>query len=210
MMITKRLKAIADLVPGNSSVIDIGTDHAYIPIYLYQNNITKDITATDISSRVLESSLNNLKKYDLDKRVPLILSDGFENITKLYDVAIIAGMGTSTIKSILDTTNLPNILIIQSNNDHYELRRYMQDLGYKIDKEEVVKDGKHYYVIIRYKKGSDNLDESELLFGKSKNREYYEYLVEHYNYIYSKSHDKRYLNYINILQDIIERIPENY
>ena len=75
MMITKRLKAIADLVPGNSSVIDIGTDHAYIPIYLYQNNITKDVTATDISSRVLESSLNNLEKYNLDKRVPLILSD---------------------------------------------------------------------------------------------------------------------------------------
>ena len=62
MMITKRLKAIADLVPVNSSVIDIGTDHAYIPIYLYQNNITKDVTATDISSRVLESSLNNLEK----------------------------------------------------------------------------------------------------------------------------------------------------
>ena len=72
MMITKRLKAIADLVPVNSSVIDIGTDHAYIPIYLYQNNITKDVTATDISSRVLESSLNNLQKYKLDKRVPLI------------------------------------------------------------------------------------------------------------------------------------------
>ena len=39
-MITKRLKTIADLIPKDSSVIDIGTDHAYLPIYLYQNNIS--------------------------------------------------------------------------------------------------------------------------------------------------------------------------
>ena len=208
-MITKRLKAIADLVPINNSVIDIGTDHAYIPIYLYQNNITKDITATDISSKVLEYSLNNLKKYKIEDKIPLILSDGFKNITNTYNVGIIAGMGTSTIKNILSNSNIPNTLIIQSNNEHYELRRYMQDLGYKIDKEEVVKD-KYYYVIIRYKKGIDNLEESELLFGKSNNLEYYNYLIKHYKLIYSKSRDKKYLNYITILQSIIEKIQDCY
>ena len=208
-MITKRLKAIADLVPINNSVIDIGTDHAYIPIYLYHNNITKDITATDISSKVLEYSLNNLKKYKIEDKIPLILSDGFKNITNTYNVGIIAGMGTSTIKNILSNSNIPNTLIIQSNNEHYELRRYMQDLGYKIDKEEVVKD-KYYYVIIRYKKGIDNLEESELLFGKSNNLEYYNYLIKHYKLIYSKSRDKKYLNYITILQSIIEKIQDCY
>ena len=119
-------------------------------------------------------------------------------------------MGTSTIKKILDTKKLPEILIIQSNNDHYELRKYMQDLGYKITKEVVIKDGKHYYVIIKYERGSDNLSESELLFGKSQNKEYFKYLIEQFNYIHSKSQDKQYLNYINILQSIIEKIPENY
>ncbi len=209
-MITKRLKAIADLVPINNSVIDIGTDHAYIPIYLYQNNITSDITATDISSKVLEYSLNNLKKYKIEDKIPLILSDGFKNITKTYDVGIIAGMGTSTIKNILSNSNIPNTLIIQSNNDHYELRLFMKNLKYKIDREVVIKDNKHYYVIIRYKKGSDNLEESELLFGKSNNLEYYNYLIKHYKLIYSKSKDKKYLNYITILQSIIEKIQDCY
>lgn len=209
-MITKRLKAIADLVPINNSVIDIGTDHAYIPIYLYQNNITKDITATDISSKVLEYSLNNLKKYKMEDKIPLILSDGFKNITNTYNVGIIAGMGTSTIKNILSNSNIPNTLIIQSNNDHYELRLFMKNLKYKIDREVVIKDNKHYYVIIRYKKGSDNLEESELLFGKSNNLEYYNYLIKHYKLIYSKSRDKKYLNYITILQSIIEKIQDCY
>ena len=209
-MITKRLKTIADLIPKDSSVIDIGTDHAYLPIYLYQNNISKDITATDVSQNVLKSSLNNLTKYNLNNKISLVLADGFKNIEKIYDVAVIAGMGTRTIKKILDTKKLPEILIIQSNNDHYVLRKYMQDLGYKITKEVVIKDGKHYYVIIKYERGSDNLSESELLFGKSQNKEYFKYLIEQFKYIHSKSQDKQYLNYINILQSIIEKIPENY
>lgn len=207
-MVTKRLKAIADLVPHNVSVIDIGTDHAYLPIYLYQKNITKNIAASDISPKVLASSLENLKKYNLDTQIPLILSSGFDNITKQYDVVIIAGMGTHTIKSILSNPNIPDTLIIQSNNDHYELRLFLNSLNYKIKKEIAIKDKKHYYVIIMYQKGKETLTKSELLFGKSANLEYYNYLLNKYQNIYNKSHNAKYLEYINILKSIIEKIPD--
>ena len=207
-MLTKRLKAIADLVPSNASVIDIGTDHAYIPIYLYRKNITTNITASDISSKVLASTLENLKKYNLDTKIPLILSNGFASINQTYDVAIIAGMGTHTIKSILNNANIPNMLIIQSNNDHYELRKYMMNLGYKIDLEVVIHDKKHYYIIIRYIKGKDTLTKAELLFGKSNNLEYYNYLKEKYQVLYTKSNNQEYLNYIDILNSLIEKIPD--
>ena len=207
-MVTKRLKAIADLVPHNVSIIDIGTDHAYLPIYLYQKNITKNIAASDISPKVLASSLENLKKYNLDTKIPLILSDGFASITKKYDVAIIAGMGTHTIKSILNSPNIPDTLIIQSNNDHYELRSFLNTLDYKIIKEIVIEDKNHYYDIIMYQKGKETLTKSELLFGKSNNLEYYNYLLDKYQSIYNKSHNNTYLEYINILKTIIEKIPE--
>lgn len=206
-MISKRLKAIADLVPNNKSVIDIGTDHAYIPIYLYQENITKDITASDISAKVLDNSFKTLAKFNLEDKIPLILSDGLKNIDRSFDVAIIAGMGTSTIIDILKGS-LPNILIIESNNNHYQLRKFMVSIGYKIDVEKTIKDKKHYYVIIRYIKGTDNLTEEELLFGKSKNIDYYKHLIDKYSAIYNKSKDKKYLDYINILKKIIEKIPE--
>lgn len=207
-MLTKRLKAIADLVPSNASVIDIGTDHAYIPIYLYQKNITTNIAASDISSKVLTSSLENLKKYNLNSQIPLILSNGFINITSKYDVAIIAGMGTHTIKDILNNSNIPNMLIIQSNNDHFELRKYLNGLGYKIDKETVIYDKKHYYIIIRYIKGNETLTNEELLFGKSNNLKYYNYLKEKYQVLYTKSNNKKYLYYIDILNNLIEKIPD--
>ena len=59
MKLTKRMQAIAKLVNKDEKVIDIGTDHAYVPIYLYLNNITHNITATDISKKVLENTYNN-------------------------------------------------------------------------------------------------------------------------------------------------------
>ena len=207
-MITKRLKAIADLVPRNTSVIDIGTDHAYIPIYLYQKNITTDISASDISSKVLASSLENLKKYNLETKINLIHSDGFASINKTFDVAIIAGMGTHTIKKILNISNIPDILIIQSNNNHSELRKFVMNLGYKIDKELVIYDNKHFYIIIKYIKGKETLTNAEILFGKSNNLEYYNYLKEKYQAIYTKSNNSKYLEYIDILNSIIEKIPD--
>ena len=111
MKLPDRLQTIVDLVPKNSKVIDIGTDHAYVPIYLYLNNITTYITATDISSHVLKQSYSNLKKYNLENKIKLIQSDGFKNITDTYDLAIIAGMGTHTIIDILTSKNLPKTLI---------------------------------------------------------------------------------------------------
>lgn len=209
-MLSLRLKTIALLVPKNSSVIDIGTDHAYLPIYLYQENITKDITASDISPSVLKSSFNNLKKYNLDKKIPLVISNGFANISRVFDLAIIAGMGTHTIINILNTPNLPNTLIIQSNNNYYELRKHLNNLNYKIDKEIVIKDKKHYYIIIKYIKGKETLTDFELLFGKSNNLDYFQYLKEKYQILYQKSQNKIYLNYISILEKIIEKIPEHY
>lgn len=206
MMLSERLKVIADLIPPNAKVIDIGTDHAYLPIYLYQKNITHNIVATDISQNVLNSSLNNLQKYNLDKNIDLILSDGFSNIKERFDVGIISGMGASTIIKILNTKELPNMFIIQSNNDHYKLRKYLMNINYKLIKEIIVKEKKHYYIIMKYEKGSDNLTEAELLFGISNNLDYYHYLLNHYKFVYNKSHAKKYLNYISILNNIIEKI----
>ena len=37
--IDNRLKVCADMVSGNGIVCDVGTDHAYLPAYLIENNI---------------------------------------------------------------------------------------------------------------------------------------------------------------------------
>ena len=135
----KRLEAIASLVDKDAFTLDIGTDHAYLPIYLINNNITNKVIASDISKNVLSQSLNNLKKYNLDDKVLLVQSDGLNNIKDNVDIAIIAGMGAHTIINIINKAKkLPKKLIIQSNNNVDKVRKYMQGINYKIIKEMVV------------------------------------------------------------------------
>ena len=200
MKLTKRLQAIVDLVPNNAKIIDIGTDHAYVPIYLYLNNITHDITATDISNRVLKSTYNNLKKYNLEGKIKLIQSNGWENIKDTYDLAIIAGMGAHTIIDILKTANLPKTLIIESNNKHDLLRKYLNSINYTLDQEIAVLDNNKYYLIMYYKLGKEKLTDEEILFGKSNNTNYYNYLYNKY------SKYPKYKKYIELLEKYRSRL----
>lgn len=195
-----RIKAIASLVDNDALVVDIGTDHAYLPIYLYENDITKNIVASDISSNALLFAKNNLEKHNLSGKIKLVVSDGFKNLDECFDIAIISGVGTETIKKILDNEVLPNKLILSSHKNVSDLREYMFKIGYKIEKEIIVYENNIYYNIIKYVKGKDNLSKYDLLVGLSNDINYKKHLLKKYKEIYEKSHDKKYLEYINIIK----------
>ena len=195
-----RIKALASLVDKDSRLVDIGTDHALLPIYLYENEITKKVTGSDISSNALEFAKNNLKKHNLSDKIKLIVSDGFTNLNDEYDTAVISGMGTDTIKKILDRENLPKKLIISSHKNVDELRLFMNKKGYKIIKEITLKDNDIYYDMIKYEKGIETLSNYDILVGKSNDTEYKLYILDKYKRIYKKSKNDKYLEYINIIE----------
>lgn len=195
-----RIKALASLVDKDSGLVDIGTDHALLPIYLYENEITKKVTGSDISSNALEFAKNNLKKHNLSDKIKLIVSDGFTNLNDEYDTAVISGMGTDTIKKILDRENLPNKLIISSHKNVDKLRLFMNKKGYKIIKEITLKDNDIYYDMIKYEKGIETLSNYDILVGKSNDTEYKLYILDKYKRIYKKSKNDKYLEYINIIE----------
>lgn len=195
-----RIEAIASLVDNDALVVDIGTDHAYLPIYLYENDITKNIVASDISSNALLFAKNNLEKHNLSSKIKLVVSDGFKNLDECFDIAIISGVGTETIKKILDNEVLPNKLILSSHKNVSDLREYMFKIGYKIEKEIIVYENNIYYNIIKYVKGKDNLSKYDLLVGLSNDINYKKHLLNKYKEIYEKSHDKKYLDFINIIE----------
>lgn len=195
-----RIEALASLVDKDASLLDIGTDHAYLPIYLYKNNITKNVVGSDISSQVLKYAKNNLKKFALEDKIKLILSDGFKNIQEKYDMAVISGVGTETIKKILDSDIVPNKLIISSHKNVPDLREFMQKINYKIKKEIVIIEKNIYYNIIKYEKGKDNLNKYDLLVGLSNDEDYKKYLLSKYKELYEKSKSTKYLEYINIIE----------
>lgn len=198
-----RIEAIASLVDKDAKVLDIGTDHAYLPIYLYQKNITKFVTGSDISKNALEYAKKNLERYNLEDKINLIVSDGFKNIEEEYDTVVISGMGTETIKKILEVKR-PEKLILSSHKNVDELRRYMVSIDYKIDKEIVIKENNIYYDIIKYVKGKEELSKLDILVGKSNNLEYIAYLKKKYERLYKVSKNKKYLEYIEIIKEVVK------
>ena len=195
-----RIKALAGLVDKNTKLVDIGTDHALLPIYLYEHNITRNIVGSDISSNALEFAKNNLLKHNLDNKIKLVVSDGFKNLDEKFDTAVISGMGTDTIKKILDINDLPNKLIISSHKNVHELRIFMQKKGYKIVEEITLKENNIFYDIIKYEKEKEVLNNFDILVGKSNNEEYRKYILEKYKLIYAKSKNEKYLKYIEIIE----------
>lgn len=204
-MLSKRLKAIALLVPKNDNVIDIGCDHALLDIYLtlYNNNIC---VAADISEKVIENAKKNILKYNLQDKIETIVSDGINNIEiKKNSTIVISGMGTYTILDIVSKIDKSKInkLIIQSNNNLYELRKKINDFGYEIELENVVYDKNKYYTIIVLKKGNKKYKNKYLKYGVNiiKNedyKKYINYLIKKNNEIYLKLSNKYLLKKIKL------------
>lgn len=194
-----RLLTIASLIDNGSSVLDVGTDHAYLPIFLSQNKKCKSIIASDVSSNALKIAKDNLKKYHIDD-VKLILSNGLDSINEEYDTIVLAGMGTSTIIKILENKKLPNTLIISSNNDLYKLRKFMNKIKYKIKEEIVILEKNKYYDIIKYQKGNEKLSYFKKIYGKSNDKKYYKYLLTNEKFIFKKVN---LFKKLNLLKNII-------
>lgn len=147
-----RLQKCANYVPFGAKLVDIGTDHGYLPIWLLKNEKIKSAIAADINADPLASAVKNAKKYNVN--LTTVLSNGFESINESdFDCAVIAGMGGDLISNIIENAKFlknENInLILQPMSKASKLRQYLWDNGFYIKKEETVKHkGKIYSVLL--------------------------------------------------------------
>ena len=193
MILSKRLQSVATLVDINARVIDVGCDHAYLDIYLTENNDNKCI-ATDINKNALEMAKKNIKKYNLEDKIETKLTNGLTDIKiKDTDNIVICGMGTFTILEILRTNKLSNTLIISSNNNIDILRREVIKLGYYIDSEIFIIDKNKPYIIIKFIKGIKKYNKKDIMFGPilRNNIEYKKYIIKKYKIILNNISKKK-------------------
>jgi tRNA (adenine22-N1)-methyltransferase len=168
-MISKRLKAIGDLVDTNSFCLDIGCDHAFLDIYLVRNKKNIKVIASDNKEGPLKIAKNNIAASHLNKDIKTVLADGLDSYEEGVDTLILAGMGGLNIISILKRKEeiLKNIktLIISPNNYQSAVRRYLTKKGFYIEQELLVKDGKIIYQIIKFSKGRKKYNNFDYMFG---------------------------------------------
>lgn len=207
-MNSQRIIDLASLVKKDNIVVDVGTDHGYLPIYLIKNKITNKVFASDISENALDNARKNISKYNYNSKIKLFVSDGLENIPKEYTTIVISGMGTDTIEHILKNVSGISNIILQSNTKHEQLRNYMMNKGYKIEKEIICYENNKFYPIISYIIGTEKLTNYEIKFGKSYNVSYYKHLKQKYINILKaipEQKNKKIIENINQLNLLIKK-----
>ena len=170
--LSKRLSDAAALVRDGASFADIGTDHAYLPIFLLQNGKIDRAYASDINQGPIENANENLKKYGLCDKVTTRVANGLDGIEDFAptDIAI-CGMGGELIIKILEGVpyvRQNHIRLILQPMTHIELvREYLQNGFYTVAENVVCEDGKIYQVLcLQYDGEFHSLTREELELGK--------------------------------------------
>lgn len=172
---SKRISFLSELTKGYDEVLDIGSDHGLVLLEAFKKGYIKRATASDLREKPLKKAKQNLKGY----KVNYILSNGFEEIKKSFDLTIIAGMGPRLIGEILQKAPLGTQTYILQANDKIEiLRLFLANNRFKIVDEYLVKD-KFYYIVLKVCRGEMTLLEEDVYLGpilkkKLESRDYYE------------------------------------
>ena len=151
--LSTRLLACCQFVNPGDRVADIGCDHGYLGIHLLKNGIASSMIEADINEGPLDSARRNAVKFGVKDKMTFHLSDGLQSIPRDFDCMVCAGMGADTMMSIIHhaydwLADSKYRLILQCQSKRPELRQWLYDKGFRINRETLAKDGKFVYSIM--------------------------------------------------------------
>ena len=175
MELSKRLLAVASLVTTGSIVADIGTDHAYIPLYLIQEKKAPGAIAMDVNEGPLLRAEEHVRDAGLTEQIRLRRSDGLEQLSPgECDCAVIAGMGGGLMIRILsahpEITKSLKECILQPQSEIERVRSFLLEEGFVFLQEDMVLDDGKYYMMMKVRPPfSENVDRRSEETGTAKN-----------------------------------------
>jgi tRNA (adenine22-N1)-methyltransferase len=222
MKLSERLQAIADMVPNGVTMADIGTDHAYLPIYLVTHEIVTRAIAGDIHQGPYLSAKCAVDAAHLDRIISVRLGNGLEVVNlEEAEVVVIAGMGGQNIIDILrsrpDITSTFKRIIVQPMIAAPAVRRWFKNNGWQIVNEQLVKEDDKLYQIIAAEPGEGQsfepiLDEIGPLLWKNRHPLlllHIEELIDHLRKVLTSmaesseaAHSVRYREFVDKLKEL--------
>ena len=169
--ISKRLGKVASFVPQGAKILDVGSDHAYLPIYLMQQRRIVSAIAGEVVDGPYQSAVANVSDNELSDKISVRLANGLAAFDEKdqIDVIIIAGMGGRLIADILanGSAKLASVkrLILQPNNREDELRRWLCGHNFQITEEAIVEENGKFYEIMIAEQGHQVLNAKQERFG---------------------------------------------
>lgn len=168
MQIPTRLKVIADLIPEGARIADIGADHGLLEQYIAVSKEKYFVLAIENKSGPFSTLLNNVGCL---QNIIVSHSDGLNQVTKDYDTLVLAGMGGDNIIEILSKkiAKLKYLkqVVVDAHSFIPKVRRFMVENGFDIEREKIVFEKKHFYIIISFNRNENknSYNDEELDFG---------------------------------------------
>ena len=170
-MISKRLELVASFVPQGGILLDVGSDHAYLPIDLVERGKIESAIAGEVVEGPYQSAVKNVEAHGLKEKIQVRLANGLAAFEEADQVSVItiAGMGGRLIARILEEglDKLADVerLILQPNNREDDLRIWLQDHGFEIVAENILEEAGKFYEILVVEAGQMKLSASDVRFG---------------------------------------------
>ena len=171
-VLSARLRSAVPYLKRGGAVIDVGTDHAYLPIYLVGEGISSRALACDINRGTIESAARNVLAAGLGNRIDTLCTDGLHGAETFgADNVQIFGMGGELIIRILSEAPWvkdANVgLVLQPMTRAHMLRRWLLENGFEIVGETITHEDRYYQTIAaRYCGKVEEYTEEELLLGR--------------------------------------------
>lgn len=168
----KRMHAIVKYIEPGRGLIDVGTDHGYLPAWMASHGYRGNIIASDIHAAPLQKAKDTAEKAGVTNRITFQLCDGLAQCKQeSVDTIIIAGMGGDMICRILDLAewcmDRRYKLILQPMTKSEVLRYWLTNNEFEILTEDLVPEsGSIYQLIVARFGGSTRLSDGELFLGK--------------------------------------------
>ena len=168
--LSPRLQRIAAWVPQGARLCDVGTDHAYLPVWLVLQGRVSSAIAADLRPGPLSRARETGRRHGVEEKVDFRLCDGLAGIAPAEcDTIVIAGMGGENIAGILSrapwTAEGHHTLLLQPQSRSEVLRGFLAEHGYAILREALVEDRGHLYPVMEVTAGEMTLSPGQRLCG---------------------------------------------
>ena len=151
--LSDRLQVIADFISPGERMADVGTDHGFLPLFLWEREICPHVILCDVNEGPLAKARANLDKLVPGEAFDLRLGSGLEPFEpEEADAVVIAGMGGLLIADILEhdlaKTRRFKKIILQPRNAQDKLRQYLLEKNLTITAEKLVREGRYICEIL--------------------------------------------------------------
>ncbi len=212
--LSDRLLLVADWVKPKSIVADIGTDHAYLPIYLASQGICSKAVALDVRKKPLERAKEHIVQFGVSDKVEIRLSDGMDALLPMEaDVVTICGMGAKLMMDILERgrkkVDSTTQLLLSPQSELRLFRIFLHENGIQILRENMMKEDNQYYVLMDCRWNTIEKKQKDTNFQSYSDMEemnfrYGEYLLKSKNSILKERIEREKAVCLGVLKQVME------